>query len=662
MFAICPVQSGVTDADGRFVTPRRFLKQGRFEAAALRYGVTIAETMRRAADTADLVTFADLVYAVPAESMKVEASDAAADSPDEAAQLVDVAGVVEDRQGQPVSGATIIAWSQGQRMRRTADAEGRFKFPQVSPAGVWLFADAQGFRFRGGYFVPGGEPTKLTLVRRDEAVEPLRPRDDRLSDEQRDSLRKKFAAYAAAVMDGDDHSAMGDVQWMMPRVDPELALQDLADPRFDIFQTNFNDPEEAGRWRQNVIRLFAAEHWAADDPEKAISSIAAMSPGDRFRGYLAVVAGARNATPHQRVGWLEQALTDARLAEGNSAKIIALAEIAKQFDVLGQRAKALDLFREAVSLTDQPLGTGPRDGFALGHLAWSLAPLDPKAALALLDKVPENTRVRTIGNLAHQLAVVDPDEAERLLAQLEPDNRDRIAERVCYRLAPVDLPRARRIAAAINEPSLRAHALGVMAQAIAEQRPDVARALLDEAYADLDQQVADNHSGGRTVYQPFPTAVALLRAAEIVAPDRLDEFVWRTLSYRQNQTHGSESRVLGRFGPAGRLRLSDPVLAAFVARYDLEAARQILLPADDETLDFGPADAPYSFFTGLAAIDPTAAIDAVARLPVRTEEDRQRKLEAWQRIVNLLARSGDERWNWLQERQYYLWIPDKVDL
>ncbi|MFO0898422.1 MAG: hypothetical protein U0836_13450 [Pirellulales bacterium] len=478
--------------------------------------------------------------------------------------------------------------------------------------------------------------------------------------EQDALLRQKFGEYAAAVMDGGDHSAMRDAQWMAPRVDPDLARRLLADTRFDVFQTNSSDPADAGQWLQNVVRLFIAERWAAEKPAEVLAAVQEMSPGERFRGYLALVK-APNSKPEQRVEWLDLAATDARQAPDAAAKILALATVAEQLQHAGQPDRARELFREATELAEQPLGPTPREAYAPGFLAWTLAPFDPPAALALLERVPENARDRALGNVAHQLGAVNPQESERLLDLLRGNNRDQVAQRVVYRMAPVDLPRARRIAASIADPPRRAHALGMLALGLAASQPATANSLLDEAYALIEGMTSGGDSRSNSICSPTAVAVSLIGVAETVAPDRLEEFLWRTLALRGQATLGTVWSLFGPYGPDNRLRLSDPVLAAFVARYDLEAARRILLPPDDQTLELGLAEAPHSFFRGLAAVDPTAALNAVSRLPSRTDDDRRRKLEAWRQVVDLLTRSGDERRTWLLERQFELWSPDKVD-
>jgi beta-lactamase regulating signal transducer with metallopeptidase domain/protocatechuate 3,4-dioxygenase beta subunit len=657
MFVQCPVENGLTDAEGRFVSPPRFLRQGRYEVAAMRDGQTIASTMRRVVDQPESVTFADLVFALPDTPDELAPTDDAAP----AETPIDLQGVVLNASGQPIPAAEVAAWSQGRRMRTSADSAGRFRFPQVSPAGVWLFGSAPGFRFHGGYYVPGVEPAKLMLTARDASVEPLRPRNDRLTAAQDALLRKKFGEYAAAVMAGDDHSAMYDVQWLAPRVDPELALNLLVDPRFDIFRTNLRDPDAEAPRHHNVVRTFLADRWAGENLEQALAAVQGMSAGERFRGYLALLEQAPAATAARRAQWLNEAATDARLAQQASGKILALAQVATQYDKLGQRDRARALFHEALELTRQPLGDSDRDEFAIGYLSWAVAPVDPQAALALLEKLSKNTRIRTIGNLAHQFAAFDPAEAERLLAELPPDNRNQVAGRACSGMAPVDLPRAKRIADAIGDQPLRAHAHGLMAFALSPSQPAEARRLLDEAFDELQRAVEQSASSGNGVGQAVEVALSLLAVAETVAPDQLEEFVWRTLSLRGSATIGYTTSLFGRYGPGNRMRLSDPVLASMIARYDAQAARQILLPPDDQTLELGLAEAPSRFFRGLAAVDPAAAINAVSRLPSRTDDDRERKQGAWQEVVEVLTRHGIQRRNWLLERQTQLGSPDQAD-
>src|SRR6185295_2261449 len=264
-------------------------------------------------------------------------------------------------------------------------------------------------------------------------------------------------------------------------------------------------------------------------------------------------------------------------------------------------------FQEALAFArQQPAKATDRWEFSRGYLAWSMAPVDLAASLELLKDAPSGESGRYYGNVAHQIAALKPAEAERILGLVPAQARDQYSLRVAYRMAPIDLARARRIVDGMSEPPLKAYAFGLLGSALVKSDPAAARKLMGEAYDQLDQLVESGYSSGRSVFSPFPVAVGLLREVERVDPDRLDEFVWRTLSWRRDITYGNESRVLGNHGEGDHLRLSDPVLAAFISRYDRTLARTILTPDDDETLSLGVSYAPTFFFAGLAAIDPAA--------------------------------------------------------
>jgi hypothetical protein len=155
--------------------------------------------------------------------------------------------------------------------------------------------------------------------------------------------------------------------------------------------------------------------------------------------------------------------------------------------------------------------------------------------------------------------------------------------------------------------------------------------------------------------------VALLNVVERVAPEDLGERFRQVLAWRKNLTYGNESRALGRNGQGNRLRLSDPVLAAFVVRYNRSAARELLMPADDESLEIGGDETPQFFFGALACIDPAAALAAVPKLPETSNRERERKFKAWAEVTKALSLDADARWEWIQDRQYSLWIADRVD-
>ena len=89
----------------------------------------------------------------------------------------------------------------------------------------------------------------------------------------------------------------------------------------------------------------------------------------------------------------------------------------------------------------------------------------------------------------------------------------------CTRIALKDLARARRLAETIEDPLIRAYALGQMARALASVDKPSAIGLLDEAFDRLEEHRDDR----QTYSSPDCVAAVLLEAVEAVDPSRLQE-------------------------------------------------------------------------------------------------------------------------------------------
>jgi len=110
------------------------------------------------------------------------------------------------------------------------------------------------------------------------------------------------------------------------------------------------------------------------------------------------------------------------------------------------------------------------------------------------------------------------------------------------------------------------------------------------------------------------------------------------------------------------MRLADPVLGAFLSRYDRRQARLLTLLPGDQTLDLGFRDASYFLLGALAILDPETAIRTAAKMPDSTHDQRESKRQAWDKVLHMFGKSTAERWDYLLDHQYYIWRPDKVDL
>ena len=170
-------------------------------------------------------------------------------------------------------------------------------------------------------------------------------------------------------------------------------------------------------------------------------------------------------------------------------------------------------------------------------------------------------------------------------------------------MAKADPERAARLARSAAEPVFRAYALGLVALVTAPKERETSLRQLDEAYSVLQQAVEAGESS-TLVQTPMSTALALLEIVEQIDPTLVREFFWRAISLRTNTTFGSESMALGPYGPKDGMRLSDPVLAACLSRYDDEAALHALRPPGDESVTEGVERYPHWYFFSSAILDP----------------------------------------------------------
>ncbi len=296
------------------------------------------------------------------------------------------------------------------------------------------------------------------------------------------------------------------------------------------------------------------------------------------------------------------------------------------------------------------------------RLAQSLARVDFDGALALVEKMKglakRGDRVdrvfvfdRAYGEIAYRAAVSDPVRAERALGLIvDPYRRGGYVVAACSRIALKDLASARRIAETIDDPVIRAYALGQMARSLAASDKQSAIGLLDEAFNRLDRLRDDRHGFS----SPDCVAAVLLQAVEAVDPARLQESVWRAVALRppllDERGEGSSGR-------------SDAELAMNLARYDRTAAAAVLSRAVGA---FGKTDIDgfrQAFVAmALAVIEPARVVSLVESLPEEAGLDRSLpKNSARLFAAEILAKQGDERWQATRQWGVTLWQPEGAD-
>ncbi|MBN2294866.1 MAG: hypothetical protein JXM70_20730, partial [Pirellulales bacterium] len=219
----------------------------------------------------------------------------------------------------------------------------------------------------------------------------------------------------------------------------------------------------------------------------------------------------------------------------------------------------------------------------------------------------------------------------------------------CCKTVAADLARARRMAESIDDVSLRAYALGLMAGELAVSDRSGARKLLDESYAMLDQIAEREASGSPNSWSPVTIGAALLPAVEKIDPELVPEYLWRALSCRTNIKVGGGPRdTLGRRN--GRLELADPLLAILLADYDGDLARRIFVPPDDQSVVTRGGRFPRYFFAATAVLDPQAGLKSLDAIPQSTEEMKVQKRQAWRDFITLLNSDRQVRRTWVLEK------------
>jgi hypothetical protein len=576
----------------------------------------------------------------------------------EVSDRLTVGARVLDRHGQPVAGADVWTTDEkGVPIRTTTDDEGRFRLGEIPTRRSFLFVAAAGYRFHGQVIEPDARLVDVTLARSDE------PRSTRMTTlapprtrkEERDLARRLFLSYAERAVKEGDESTRLHVLEVLARVEPGRVLE--------VIETGiFANP-----WFNDYLRRACAQALWEDSHEEAMAVVEAMQSAEwRARGHLDVCdvlpAGDRKA----RLEQVDQALLQARAITEGDHRVQTLGQVAEHYLDLGEVEKGTKLLRETLPAARELPKVG-WSGYARGSFAEELAQVDRAAALQLVREVgeaeplPDRHRI----NMAQELASRDPAQAEWLLTTLkDPDGLVRELSRICHAMALKDPDRAGQFADrdlgkgrnARAFPFARAHALGMIALAIAETDKPRAARFLDEAFAALKSMAAERRrdAPGINAQDAATVAAALLPVAERIDPARVPELFWRAASFR-----GSSKPQMGAPSPP------DAVLALLLARYDRDAAMVLLRPI----LDRGPTAAEVGMagvVEAVAAVDPARAVALVESLPddpdLVLNPFKSPKNNARRKLAAILAGPPAKRWETITHRLLYLWIVGEEDI
>jgi hypothetical protein len=562
----------LTDAEGRFLTPRPLRRDRLYRAFSSAEGFLPGQTRSLRPAGFGPSSFHDLVLVPEARRVTVE-------------------GRVMDREGHPIAGVGIRTSADGPCCHReTTDIGGRFRLQDVPEGPFFLFAEKDGFRFSGWAIEAGGTAGNLTLTRLDE------PSATSMTTRKIPSAgiglaRRVLAPYAEKVLTEGDQSTRIRTLELLAKVDPKRVLT-LIEGRI------VSDP-----WLADHLRHAASCSPATEALAERTAVVRTIQDSEwRVLGELDAADALPETAKALKSERVEQALEHARLIREPSRRVVTLAKVAGRLIDLGQTERATRLLEEARPIAES-LPPATSGGRARVEFAECLARVDTAGALALTEGlVDPGAFDRCRVKIARRLAARAPSEAARVLESLrDPRSLAPSLPILCHALAPVDPAQARRLLArARNEdPCLVPYALGLMALAVADRDKPTATAWLREAFDRLGQ-VSAGSTGSDCTRNPATVAAALLPVAERIDPALIPEFFWRTISFRTPQP-GSEIR-------------SDALLALLLARYDDSVARSLVEPLADRALASNETDLT-PLMTALAILDPFRAVRLIEELP-----------------------------------------------
>ncbi|HEV3022418.1 MAG TPA: hypothetical protein VGX76_08120, partial [Pirellulales bacterium] len=535
----------------------------------------------------------------------------------------------------PVAGVTIIQSGDGPRRTETiTDGKGRFELAGYQNESGYVFAEKRGFRFHGQAVKGDDKGVRIVLARTSEPAE------------------RRLATLPEADPKGDDELAM---RVLAPALDGlakeevererRLVLRDLAviDPAMAL------DRLEALGVKgdtADMIRVKAAQTWSAEHSDDAMAIIEALDDAySRAAAYFLAAEAMPAALRDRKIEWLAKARLHLRGADDPTMRTALTAVIARMLDESGEKEEAIKLVAEIRPAVEEM----PLDGvsaYVRGVMAEALASSDLPAALALIRDVRDDGEFdRHHGNIARLIAAARPADALRVLRLARDDfQRDQHAVYVAYLAAPVDPGRAREAVELIANPGLKALAEGWMAEGLGKSDAKAAAGQLDRAY-DALAKLAEGESQPMFGYHSAPVLAArFLPIVETIQPDRLEEYLWRSLALRLPLAKQGE-----RVEPTIATRV---YVAMFLARYDRDLARELLADSLAET---GRGPTEYSlmvegWYATAAVIDAGSAVAQYEKLA----DDLPSKSQVRSALVGILSKHGEERWRAASE---YLRMP-----
>ena len=417
-----------------------------------------------------------------------------------------VKGIVTDRAGKPIVGATVFSNADGPRATKTiTDASGQFALGGLFEGLAIVSAKAEGFVIASRWAEADGPAMTLALRRKTDAPDP----PPTISNEYRaasDKLARHLveAMWANRVAAKDDGAA---TLRAMARLDQEQARR-WRDEEKARSQTDLTRELDA------VERECSIDGLARRDPDEAVALLTRVTGIEGFRAVCALcdklcVDDATRGSAFGRGGGRSRA----RGMPGES-RGWALAQAGEMVYRAGRRDAGRKIIEEA-AVDVETIGTQAQASFQRGMIAVRLAYFDPARVRRLIDPMPgANEFNRWLGAACVRLAMIDLPLAKKWLREFRPGNSydpQKTRQQMAYRLAKTQPDEAIAMIDSIEDRTCRAAGYGDLAWRLTDRARAIQ--LIDQA---VDRIVEDptsySESGGTA-------AILLYYAKKISHPD-----------------------------------------------------------------------------------------------------------------------------------------------
>jgi hypothetical protein len=509
-------------------------------------------------------------------------------------RLRTVRGKVTDRNGAPVAGAIVFQSGNGSsRTETTTAANGTFQIDNVPEGTALVFAQREGYWFRGVPAPEPGKPLLISLAATDRPnpdeydLQATLPPDQPTEQSKARVLNRLLVSIRQAAEDGDAGELLRSfvaLAWI--DIDGADELLDKVDVTGDL----------RSRIRGQLIGIMART-----DFDAATAMLPAIEDAN-CRAQAVYDLLQRSEDREQQQQLLGLALSDLRTTDDVFVRTNKVAFLYRFLWRAGEEDMARELVDQARRELEQT-GESPTGRSVFGRLAERVAPHDPDMAISLL----EHAKPMFAGWVAYWIAPCRPQEAARLIRNYEFGTggllrRWYVLPRVCYRMAPTDPTLARDLAElaagvtvefetyvppqfkataeARNSAAvlLKAKLYGFMARAILDEDPRGAQRLLREAV----EMLVPLRAGARR--EKFIYTPAMVLASLVPTAARLDrgwaaDLCWQAFALRFDQigqdvddaigieiAHGEILRILAALDRELAIALLEPLAVRAAAR------------------------------------------------------------------------------------------------